>query len=120
LGKAIPHGFCEQENYGKRRDFLTCPARREKTIGLISLNGLHENGQMDMEHIIHSDYQNNDIDREALSMVIDYIFRATESKAIISNDDPDEKQNAPLYSLGSIDRNENGGQLIMKKKNWKK
>jgi hypothetical protein len=36
-----------------------------------------------------------------------------EVNGIITNNAPDEKQNAPLYSLGFIDRNDNGGQLIL-------
>ena len=91
-----------------------------KIIGFICMNGMDGNGRMDMGHIIHSDYQDNDIDREALSMFVDFIFRTTDSKAIITNNDPDKKQNAPLYSLGFSDRNENGGQLKLDKVNWKK
>ena len=90
-----------------------------KIIGLICMNGIDEQAQMDMGHIIHSDYQNNDIDTEALSMFIDLIFSTTESKAIITNNDPDPKQNAPLYSLGFTDRNANGGQLLLGKTKWK-
>jgi RimJ/RimL family protein N-acetyltransferase len=88
----------------------------KKIIGLICLNGIDENGYMDMGHIIHSDYQNNDIDKEALSMIVDYVLKTMDVKAIITNNDPDIKQNAPLYSIGFIDRNDNGGQLIMEKK----
>jgi RimJ/RimL family protein N-acetyltransferase len=88
----------------------------KKIIGLISMNGMDTDGQMDMGHIIHSDYQNNDIDKDALSMFVDFIFRTTEAKAIITNNDPDEKQNAPLYSIRFKDRNENGGQLIIERK----
>jgi RimJ/RimL family protein N-acetyltransferase len=91
-----------------------------RIIGLISFNGKDENDRMDMGHIIHSDYQNDDIDREALSMFIEYGFETMDVKIIITNNDPDEKQNAPLYSLGFTDRNENGGQLIIEKSNWKK
>jgi RimJ/RimL family protein N-acetyltransferase len=88
----------------------------KKIIGLVSMNGIDADGQMDMGHIIHSSYQNDDIDREALSMFVDSIFRTTEAQAIITNNDPDKKQNAPLYSIGFKDRNENGGQLIIKRK----
>jgi RimJ/RimL family protein N-acetyltransferase len=91
-----------------------------KIIGFICLNGKDENDQMDMGHIIHSYYQNNDIDREALSMFIEFVFGTMDAKAIITNNDPNEKQNAPLYSLGFTDRNVNGGQLIMEKSEWKK
>jgi RimJ/RimL family protein N-acetyltransferase len=108
--------YCLKNNANGRYIYLRS---EKKVIGLIALNGLNENGQMDMGHIIHSDYQNDDIDREALSVMIDYVFRTTEAKAIITNNDPDERQNAPLYGLGFIDRNKNGGQLIIEKNNWK-
>jgi RimJ/RimL family protein N-acetyltransferase len=90
-----------------------------KIIGLISFNGKDENNRMDMGHIIHSDYQNNDIDREALSMFIEYGFETMDIETIITNNDPGEKQNAPLYSLGFTDRNVNRGQLIIAKGNRK-
>jgi hypothetical protein len=48
-------------------------------------------------------------------MVKDHIFKTMNIKGIITNNDPDEKQNAPLYSIGFTDRNENGGQLVIKK-----
>ena len=108
--------YCLTRNENGRFIFLRA---EEKIIGLISLNGMDENNQMDMGHIIHSSYQNDDIDREALSMMIDYVFKTTETKTIITNNDPNKKQNNPLYSLGFVDRNENGGQLIMEKNNWR-
>ena len=63
----------------------------KKVIGLISLNGLDENGRMDMGHIIHSDYQNDDIDREAFLIFIDYVFKTTEVKTIVTHNFPDKK-----------------------------
>ena len=95
--------------------------REEKRIiGGIFLNGVDKNGWMDMGHVIHSDYQNNDTDKEAFTLFINHVFEIMEVKAIITNNDPDKKQNAPLYSLGFTDRNSNGGQLIMEKNNWNK
>jgi RimJ/RimL family protein N-acetyltransferase len=88
---------------------------KKRIIGLICLNGIDENGYMDMGHIIHSDYQNNDIDKEALSMVVNHVLQTLDIKAIITNNDPNIKQNAPLYSIGFTDRNNNGGELILKK-----
>jgi hypothetical protein len=49
-------------------------------------------------------------------MFVDSIFRTTEVKTIITNNDPDKKQNAPWYSIGFRDGNENGGQLIIERK----
>ena len=86
-----------------------------KIIGGIFLNNIDENGFIDMGHVIHSSCQNNDIDREALSMAVGNIFKTMDVIGIITNNDPDEKQNAPLYGIGFTDRNANGGQLILKK-----
>ena len=99
-----------------------CLKNENKVIGGIFFNGETETeGWFDVGHIIHSDYQNNDIDREALFMYINHIFSTMENvKAIITNNAPNEKQNAPLYSIGFIDRNKNGGQLIIEESNWKK
>jgi len=88
----------------------------KKIIGGIFKNNTDENGFLDMGHVIHSDYQDNDIDKEALSMAVKSIFETMTVNGIITNNDPDEKQNVPLYSLGFVDRNENKGQLIMKNK----
>jgi len=92
----------------------------KKVIGLISLNGLDENGRMDMGHIIHSDYQNDDIDREALFLFINNVFKTTDVKTIITHNFPDKKQEAPLYSLGFVDGNREHGELLMDKENWMK
>jgi len=70
---------------------------------------------MYMGHIIHSDYQNNDIDREALSMFIEYGFETMDIKTIVTHNFPDKKQEAPLYSLGFIDGNMEHGELLMEK-----
>jgi len=86
-----------------------------KIIGGIFKNNIDENGFLDMGHVFHSDYQNNDIDKEAISMVVKNIFETMDVNGIITNNDSNEKQNAPLYSLGFIDRNDNGGQLVLKK-----
>jgi hypothetical protein len=53
-------------------------------------------------------------------MFIECGFGTMDIKTIITNNDPNEKQNAALYSLGFTDRNENGGQLILDISKWKK
>ena len=92
----------------------------KKVIGLIGLNGKNEKGEIDLGHVIHSKYLDSDIDKEALYTIIEHIFNKTDAKAIITNNDPNEKQNAALYSLGFKPRNKNGGQLIMEKHDWRK
>jgi RimJ/RimL family protein N-acetyltransferase len=86
--------FAKQDNY-----YAIYLKSASKAIGFLSLNGINENGQMDLGHIIHSQYQDNDIDREALNIIVAYIFRNHDVKAVVTNNSPDEKQNRPLYSL---------------------
>ena len=91
----------------------------KKIIGFVRMKGQDENGNMDMEYKIHSDYQNNDIDREALAPFIESVFNTTDAKAIITDNDPDKKRNTPLYGLGFKNRNTNAGQLILERNRHK-
>jgi RimJ/RimL family protein N-acetyltransferase len=105
--------------FNYKHGFWIYYSEEKKIIGGFFLNNIDENGFIDMGHVIHSNYQDNDLDKEALFMFIEHIFEAMDVKGIITNNDPDEKQNAPLYSLGFIDRNESGGGLIIEKNNWR-
>ena len=94
-----------------------------KVIGLLGINPSSDdfflqNKMIDLGHVIHSDYQNNDIDREAIGLLVEFIFQTMpDVNSIITNNDPNEKQNAPLFSLGFVNRNESGGELILERSN---
>jgi RimJ/RimL family protein N-acetyltransferase len=87
--------ICTHNNF-----FAVYLCENEKVIGLLAINGIDDNKRLDLGHVIHSDFQNNDIDREALGMMIEHIFTKMDVKTIITENYPDEKQVAPLKSLG--------------------
>ena len=89
--------ICTKENY-----YAVYLREEEKVIGILAINGICENEKLDLGHVIHSDFQNNDIDREALEMMVEHIFATMEVKKIITGNFPYEKQIAPLKSLGFI------------------
>ena len=106
--------LCTHENY-----FAIYLREKERVIGLLAINGINENKKLDLGHVIHSDFQNDDIDREALEMMIENIFTTMDVKSITTGNFPEEKQIAPLKSLGFI-KGEPDGIYDMEKRNWKK
>jgi RimJ/RimL family protein N-acetyltransferase len=106
--------LCTQKNF-----YAVYLCDKKMVIGLLAINKIDENKQLDLGHVIHSAYQNNDIDREALEMMVDYIFKTMDVESIITRNYPNEEQIAPLKSLG-FKKCENDGVYIMKKDKWKK
>ena len=106
--------LCTHENY-----FAIYLREKERVIGLLAINRIDENKKLDLGHVIHSDFQNNDIDREALKIMIEHIFETMNVESITTGNYPDEKQIAPLKSLGFM-KMENEGVYDVEKKNWRK
>ena len=80
---------------------------KEKVIGLLAINpsndGFIQHKKIDLGHVIHSDYQDDDIDREAIEMMVEYIFKImTDAESITTENHPNEEQISPLKSLGFI------------------
>ena len=93
---------------------------KERVIGLLAINSIDENKKLDLGHVIHSDFQKDDIDREAIEMIVENIFSTMDVEKITTGNYPDEKQIAPLKSLGFIKDGGNDGVYDMEKENWKK
>jgi RimJ/RimL family protein N-acetyltransferase len=106
--------LCTHENY-----YAIYLRKRERIIGLLAINKIDENKKLDLGHVIHSDFQNDDIDREALKMMIENIFTTMDVKSITTGNYPDEKQIAPLKSLKFV-KGEPDGIYDMEKNNWRK
>jgi len=97
-----------------------CLRDGKKVIGLLGLNGLDGEGRFDLGHIILSEYQNNDVDKEALDAMVDYVFEDKDVETIVTNNASEHaEQLAPLKSLGFriVDR-DNPGTLILTKSEW--
>jgi RimJ/RimL family protein N-acetyltransferase len=98
---------------------------KEKVIGLLAINPsddyLLQNKKIDLGHVIHSDYQDGDIDREAIEMMVEYIFTImTDAESITTRNNPNEEQIRPLKNLGFIKDDKNDGIYDLKKAEWKK
>ena len=81
--------------------FAMCLKESAKVVGLIALNGYEAEGRFDLGHVIHSDYQDDDLDREALQAVVDRIFRTEDPALVVTHNDPTHREQlAPLQALG--------------------
>jgi RimJ/RimL family protein N-acetyltransferase len=105
--------LCAQKNF-----YAVYLCDEKKLIGLLAINKIDENKRLDLGHVLHSAYQDNDIDREALEMMVDYIFKTMDVDSIITGNYPNEEQIAPLKSLG-FSRGENDGVYTMERGRWK-
>ena len=106
--------LCTHENY-----YSVYFCDKKRIIGLLAINNIDKDKKLDLGHVIHSDFQNNDIDREALKMMVNHIFNTMDVKTITTGNYPNEKQIAPLIDLGFIKSEENDGIYDMEKINWK-
>lgn len=91
-----------------------------KVIGLLALNGLDENEQFDLGHIIHSSYQDNEVDREAIAAIVDYLFQEKGVSTIVTHNADHAPQLAPLRSLGFQPGNLETGELVLTREGWEK
>ena len=100
--------------------FAMCLRESGKVVGLLAINGIDENRQLDLGHVILSKYQDNDHDREALEALIQHCFDERGAVSVITRNAPDHAaQLAPLKSLGFTNKNpENRGELVIAKDAW--
>jgi RimJ/RimL family protein N-acetyltransferase len=98
--------------------YAMCLRTDNKVVGLLALNGLDERERFDLGHVIHSKYQDNDYDREALSAIIVLIFKTYGMFTITTHNANNPKQLAPLKSLGFKDGDIEKGELTINKAEW--
>jgi RimJ/RimL family protein N-acetyltransferase len=100
--------------------FAVCLTEVKKVIGLIALNDVDTNKQLDLGHVILSRYQDNDVDREALQAMVDHVFKTWDVRSIVTRNEPTHsKQLAPLRKLGFRNVNkEQQGELVLTKAEW--
>lgn len=90
-----------------------------KVVGLIGLNGVEEHGFFDIGHIIHSGYQDNRRDRDALEKVVSLVFETrAEVETVITKNADFGPQLAPLVSLGFTQYQDYPGQLVVTRAAW--
>ena len=100
--------------------FAMCLRESGKVVGLLVINGIDNEKQLNLGHVILSKYQDDDYDREAIGALIQHCFDAEGVQSVITNNASDHAaQLAPLVSLGFINRNvKDKGELVITKEEW--
>ncbi len=119
--KGLTEHFSKDSRY-----FAICLRQTEKVVGLLALNSIDANKQLDLGHVILSKYQDNDYDREALEAIVDYIFKEKGALSIVAHNASEHaEQVAPLTSLGfrtvykgTKGENTKEGPMVITKAEW--
>jgi len=121
--KGLTEHFSKESKY-----FAICLRQTKKVVGLLALNGIDANKQLDLGHVILGKYQDNDHDREALRAMVDYVFKEKAALSIVThNASQHAEQVAPLRSLGfkamhkgTKGEDTNDGSLVIANAEWEK
>jgi|TARA_Y100000310_G_scaffold327633_1_gene394292 RimJ/RimL family protein N-acetyltransferase len=101
--------------------FAVSLRKGERVIGLLALNGTDERKELELGHVILSDHQDNDLDKEALGAMVDHIFGDSEVTGIVTHNADPAEQLAPLKSLGFVIRDQKSpGTLVLSREQWTK
>ena len=99
--------------------FAVCERTGRRMIGLLAFNHISADKQLELGYQIHSSCQNNDIDREALHGMIDFVFKNRDISSIQSKTAPLwREQWLPLKSLGFTTVNHDTGVWEISKTVW--
>ena len=114
-------GFAEYLANQREQYFAVCRKDNETLIGLLAFNGIDEKGRLDLGYQIHSKYQDNDHDREALERIVGYAFENREISSIETRTNSEWiEQLAPLKSLGFTSIGDDPGNLGIGESDWRK
>ncbi len=81
--------------------YAVCLKPSMKLIGFIAYNSVNDDGILDLGHVWHTFYQDNDHDTEALSLMTQYAFEKLGVNGVTAgNPLKCEEQIAPLKALG--------------------
>ena len=101
--------------------FAVCLKGDQSLIGLLAFNNIDTNKQLDLGHQIHTKYQDNDFDREALESIIDFAFEHEDIESIDTRYNSEwTEQIAPLKSFGFTPIEGDPGHLGITKADWDK
>jgi len=101
--------------------FAVCERTDRRMIGLLAFNHISADKQLELGYQIHSGCQNNDIDREALHGIIDFVFKNMDIASIQSKTSPLwREQWRPLKALGFTTVNHDAGVWEISKTVWNK
>ena len=99
--------------------FAVCLKGDQTLIGLLGFNGIDANKQLDLGYQIHSKYQDNDHDKEALEAIIDFAFEKMDILSIETRTNSEwAEQLAPLKSFGFTPIKGDPGNLGITRAAW--
>lgn len=99
--------------------FAVCERTGRRMIGLLAFNNISADKQLDLGYQIHSSCQNNDIDREALCGIVDFVFKNLDIASIQSKTASQWKEQwLPLETLGFTAVNHDPGVWKINKTAW--
>ena len=113
--------FAEYLAENSDRSFAVCLKSADAPMGLLSFNQIDENRQLELGYQVHSEYQDNDLDREALESIIDSAFEQRDVQSIDTRTNSEwAEQIAPLKSLGFAPLEGDPGHLGITRPDWEK
>lgn len=99
--------------------FAVFPKKAARVIGLMALNGHDGRNELDLGHVILSDHQDNDIDREVLGLMVDDIFENSEVAGIVAHNADHAAKLAPLIAVGFVLRDQDQPSiLVLSRERW--
>ena len=118
-------GACRKfaQYLASRDNYLSMRLRAPDTVvGLLAINGIDEEKQADLGHVILSKYQDNEHDREALQAMVQHCFDVKGVQSIITHNASEHAaQVTPLKSLGFINTNpDDPGELTLNRAQWER
>ena len=109
------------EHLAKLTDkFFAVSLKEDQTLlGLLGFNAIDTDKQLDLGYQIHSKYQDNDHDKEALEAIIDFAFEKMDILSIETRTNSEwAEQLAPLKSFGFTPIKGDPGNLGITRAAW--
>ncbi|MEO3945893.1 GNAT family N-acetyltransferase [Gorillibacterium sp. CAU 1737] len=81
--------------------WAACLKRELRLIGMITFNSVDPEQGVDLGHVWHTDFWNEGLDTEALSLLVRYAFEHTRAASVYAGNPLEcEPQLAPLHAIG--------------------
>jgi len=88
-------------------------------VAMVALNGMDDDLQMDLGYIIHTRYQDGDLDRELLEAMVACIFAQEGARAVVVRWHPDwSAQFAVPTALGFEAVGDKRGEMVLTRQVW--
>ena len=112
-------GFAEYLAGKSDKFYAMCLKSNQVPIGLLAINSIDEHKQLELGYQIHSEFQDNDHDKEALEYIIAFAFRNLGILSVETKTNSEwTEQIAPLRALGFTPIKGDPGNLGITRSDW--